>query len=112
MKLADATRAPNLDARIGTALLDLFALVLRQARFNAVLVGRPQLDRRDADRLAYLEQRRQVPGGGHIVSDEAEAKLEGLVLSVGHLRLRDQGRSGSSRTLKKATTINSAHGLS
>src|SRR5262245_42634346 len=80
MELANAAAAPDVDARVGEALLDLPALVPGQARLDAMLVGGAQLDGADADSFADLEQGRQVPGGGDIVGDQAQAELEALVL--------------------------------
>ena len=76
MELADRAAAPDLDAGVGELLPDV---LLRSSAFRlgstpCLCVVRSSTAATFAA-LAHLEQRRQVPLGSEIVSDQAELEL-------------------------------------
>ena len=56
-----------------------FRSIGRQRRLDLVRVRGAALDRRDADLLAHLQERRQVPVFRHVVGDDAELELRDVV---------------------------------
>src|SRR5262249_4371442 len=76
LELAGGAAAPDLDLAVLEALPHLLALLLAERRFDAVLVPGAQLDRRDADVLAHLDEGRHVPRLADVVRDGAEPELE------------------------------------
>ncbi len=70
MELANRAAAPDFKAHVGTALADVFALVLAQRGLDAVLVRGAKLDRAQADFLAHLADRVEIPGRGNVVGDD------------------------------------------